>query len=66
MNKKTILIKNYLLSTDVLYLDYTKKEEDFYHRLNIKQAIIIDPENIIIENNEPDGKCIYKRRLCEL
>ena len=52
MNKKTILIKNYLLSTDVVYLDYQDIKEDFSDRLNHKQTIINKQKFIIIENNE--------------
>ena len=36
MNKKTPVIKNYILSTDVVYL-YNNIEEDKHHRNNCKK-----------------------------
>ena len=61
MNKKTVLIKNYVLSTDVVYLDYNNSEEGTNHRFNNKQTIIDYPEVFFIKNNEENGNGICTR-----
>ena len=44
MNKKTTVIKNYVLSTDVLYLDYKNGNEGSKIDTLIKKNIIIDSQ----------------------
>ena len=60
MNKETILIKNYVLSTDVLYLDYRNIKEDSYNRFNYKQTNINKTKVLITKNDENNGSSFYK------
>ena len=54
MNKKTSLIKNYALSSSVLYLDY-KIEEDLNNRYTCKQTIIYKNQIKAINDFKKNG-----------
>ena len=46
MNKETFVIKNYVLSVDVLYLDYAREEEICYRNVNKKTRIDITKNKV--------------------
>lgn len=57
MNKETIVIKNYVLSTDMVYLNYENKEEDC-HRRYCKEAVISDTKIKDINSFKENGSCL--------
>ena len=57
MNKKTFLIKNYVLATSVLYLDY-KTEEELKNRDPGKKAIINKVQNKTINSFKKNGESL--------
>ena len=57
MNKETIVIKNYILSTDMLYLKYDK-EEDYNNRNYHKEVNIYYAKNKNINSFKGDGKSL--------
>ena len=57
MNKETIVIKNYVLSTDMVYLNYENKEEDC-HRRYCKEAVISDTKIKDIKSFKENGSCL--------
>lgn len=54
MNKETFVIKNYVLSVDVLYLDYTS-EEGINHRIANPQTDIDITKNTTINYFQENG-----------
>ena len=57
MNKKTFLIKNYVLATSVIYLDYSTEEEP-NNRNSEKQTIINIPKAKAFNAIKNDGKSL--------
>ena len=62
MNKKTPVIKNYILSVDVVYLNYTLKE-GLYNRHFDKKNNVNITKNEITYNFQENGTSVPTRTI---